>query len=425
KHIDTLIGEEQRHILAVAQLQQQRLQVNASIEDKIRELQRQTMSEADALQDRATQAADLQAKARQAIAAGEFDKARELAEKSAALYEQIGRTRGNEGAAIEGLRGAQTLLNQAIDGQAQAHQNAAKAAAQAREELGKTLADAQQQIASLNKAISEVGAIRVQADTAQAQQALSDLQKLIPQRDVLIAIQADVQAAQQGVQQLITDIKSGKADLAIGADITQGRAALDKLRDYATQTANLELQVSTDKARAAVDDVRQRVEVLGKLQTESRHIVQSNAADVRREIDGLQGRNTTSTHTITVRQVEARAGGGLVGSLLRRFTGGGKVLGPGTETSDSIPAMLSRGEFVIRAAAVRKFGENFFANLNAGFMPPMPRFAAGGLVGGEVSTPQTGTPIHLHFGDRSVGPLHASEDVAEQLRQAALMFGAI
>jgi hypothetical protein len=35
---------------------------------------------------------------------------------------------------------------------------------------------------------------------------------------------------------------------------------------------------------------------------------------------------------------------------------GGLTLGPGTETSDDIPAMLSDGEFVMTGKAVRGFG---------------------------------------------------------------------
>lgn len=46
------------------------------------------------------------------------------------------------------------------------------------------------------------------------------------------------------------------------------------------------------------------------------------------------------------------------------FASGGYVSGPGTATSDSIPANLSNGEYVIRAAAVQKFGVGFFDRLN-------------------------------------------------------------
>ena len=35
---------------------------------------------------------------------------------------------------------------------------------------------------------------------------------------------------------------------------------------------------------------------------------------------------------------------------------GGEIVGPGTPTSDSIPALLSDGEFVMNAAAVRGAG---------------------------------------------------------------------
>ena len=49
----------------------------------------------------------------------------------------------------------------------------------------------------------------------------------------------------------------------------------------------------------------------------------------------------------------------------RHDAAGGYILGPGTATSDSIPAMLSNGEFVIRAAAVQKYGVSTFHRLNA------------------------------------------------------------
>jgi hypothetical protein len=45
-----------------------------------------------------------------------------------------------------------------------------------------------------------------------------------------------------------------------------------------------------------------------------------------------------------------------MGGTIQDHRGGGDVDGPGTETSDSIPAMLSDGEFVIRAREVKKPG---------------------------------------------------------------------
>lgn len=61
------------------------------------------------------------------------------------------------------------------------------------------------------------------------------------------------------------------------------------------------------------------------------------------------------------------------------YATGGYIQGPGTGTSDSIPAMLSNGEFVIPARSVQKFGVDFFEALRKGQMP-MRRYANGGMV---------------------------------------------
>ena len=65
-----------------------------------------------------------------------------------------------------------------------------------------------------------------------------------------------------------------------------------------------------------------------------------------------------------------RANGGAV----KGFSVGGRILGAGTATSDSIPAYLSNGEYVIKAASVNKYGTETFDALNAG------KFAKGGVV---------------------------------------------
>ena len=62
------------------------------------------------------------------------------------------------------------------------------------------------------------------------------------------------------------------------------------------------------------------------------------------------------------------------GGVIKHFNPGGKVAGPGTSTSDSIPALLSDGEYVIKASSVAKYGTETMDALNAG------RFAKGGLV---------------------------------------------
>ena len=116
---------------------------------------------------------------------------------------------------------------------------------------------------------------------------------------------------------------------------------------------------------------------------------------------------------------------------------GGFIWGPGTETSDSILARLSRGEFVINAKAVSHFGRSFFAALNA---MQMPGFSLGGIVdgmqqslsswmipgyatGGLVDFASAGGaarglhPVALSINGGQVVNVHASPDAVEQMRR--------
>jgi hypothetical protein len=85
------------------------------------------------------------------------------------------------------------------------------------------------------------------------------------------------------------------------------------------------------------------------------------------------------------------------GGILKLADGGGKVRGPGTKTSDSVPAMLSAGEYVIKASSVDRYGLQLMEALNRGLLkkrdlpssrrrlsvtrPVIKAFAAGGSVG--------------------------------------------
>jgi tape measure domain-containing protein len=71
-------------------------------------------------------------------------------------------------------------------------------------------------------------------------------------------------------------------------------------------------------------------------------------------------------------------GGGVDPWAGLRLAGGGGVSGPGTSTSDSIPAMLSDGEYVVNAAATRKHRQ-LLDTINSGRVP---HFAKGGPANG-------------------------------------------
>ena len=81
----------------------------------------------------------------------------------------------------------------------------------------------------------------------------------------------------------------------------------------------------------------------------------------------------------TLTAVEKKAMGGYI----KRYAQAGFVSGPGTGTSDSIPAYLSNGEYVVRAASVSKVGVPFLDNIN--------KMANGGLASYDI-------PSSRHYG---------------------------
>ena len=108
-----------------------------------------------------------------------------------------------------------------------------------------------------------------------------------------------------------------------------------------------------------------------------------------------------------------------------KFATGGAVRGPGTGTSDSIPALLSNGEYVIRAAAVRKLGKGYLDMINHGI--PIRRFADGGLaesvsaISASPNFPDLGR-VAFELGGESVN-VFASPGDALNLQKLAAKFG--
>lgn len=126
-------------------------------------------------------------------------------------------------------------------------------------------------------------------------------------------------------------------------------------------------------------------------------------------------------------------GGGPVGNAGGPgFDGGGQVRGPGTSASDSIPARLSNGEFVMRARAVRRHGVGFMQRLNGlqmprfamgGLVAPALAFASGGLVGSDAAPTMPVASVHLHIGGKQfplTGPQQVVDDLMIAVRQSNL-----
>ena len=182
-------------------------------------------------------------------------------------------------------------------------------------------------------------------------------------------------------------LKAGQT-LPVDADVSKAKEALDALKTYADQNSQFELKVATEKAQAAIGNVETQIEALNRLETESQHLVRTNVDEARAAIQSLDGMDTSSTHTIHVQKVEDNASGGLVGAGVPGFAAGGAVSPafprlrggsvPGSGNRDTVPRTLDAGAFVLRKAAVRKYGAGALARLANG----VARFAGGGSVGG-------------------------------------------
>lgn len=457
-HIDALNAEANRHLAEIQRIEEAKRLLTMTTEEKIRELRRQGMTEFEATEDRKRQIVELQSKARDALAAGEFEQAKQLAQKAMDLAVQVGSaqtaeakkaeeakkaseqahtqvvtlesqareasrkqeydkaadlmrqadalraelaqktkesdaaiTQGKDGVnrSIQAIRESEDILVKSLDAQAQAHKQAAQAAVAAREQIKQTLTDTETQIDQITTKLKDGLKVTLDADTSRFDKAMAELDKAMAEKERLLVIKADLEQAQKKLQEYEALLKEGKT-LPVDADVSQAKAALDKLTVYAKQNSLIELQVTSEKAQASINNVEGMINALGRIRTESQHSVNTNADSARSEISSLNGMNTSSTHTIYVTKVETNATGGLVGAGVPHFAVGGSVASPvaqafarmtggsvpGSGDQDTVPRTLDAGAYVLRKAAVRKYGSTALSKIANG----VARFATGGSV---------------------------------------------
>jgi hypothetical protein len=166
-------------------------------------------------------------------------------------------------------------------------------------------------------------------------------------------VAAAVARAAQAKQIKLT-VKGAKEAAADAADVA------NKIR----RIQNKDAKVTARSARQAAADA---VEVAAKIKAIPRskdsRISAPGASQAKTQVDGL--RNSIAalqSKTIDIRTryiTEGRPG------KQAMQASGGYISGPGGPTDDAIPAWLSNGEYVIRAAAVRRYGVDTFHRLNA------------------------------------------------------------
>jgi len=109
-------------------------------------------------------------------------------------------------------------------------------------------------------------------------------------------------------------------------------------------------------------------------------------------------------------------------AYLVKKAAGGMIYGPGTGTSDSIPAMLSNGEYVINAASVRAIGTPLLDRINGmanGGMVryDIPKYSTGGRImynqGGSASSSNALYNINVTLNGTNLSP----DDVAKAIHK--------
>lgn len=200
-----------------------------------------------------------------------------------------------------------------------------------------------------------------------------------------------------------------------GSSTAQSEAqAVNRALDNIPVNISSRINVSSN-ARAAVADVNSTLNTIAGKTVTAYVAIQKYG----------QGAVATGGYGRHVAEAVGLATGG--SPVRRKWPNGGIVEGPGTTTSDSIPAMLSRREFVQRAAAVDYYGVDAMYALNAMRIPRerLLGYASGGSPWGTearlISSPVSagGQPVRVTTHQVDVSSLRHA--VAEGLAGARIV----
>src|SRR5690606_7007025 len=190
----------------------------------------------------------------------------------------------------------------------------------------------------------------------------------------------------RNIELAANDLERSNAEKKL-ADIRENMQAL---KDQADELKDLPVSFKMDEQQ--IDQLRSKIEQLAK-QLGKELVLPVRIANP----DGVD-----------ITNIERRLGNPPPG-----YADGGLIRGPGSGTSDSILARLSNGEYVVKAAAVRKYGVHLLDQLNG---MRLPKFADGGRVAG-VAPPSSGTPVNLHLDGQSY-EMRATQEVVDALHHA-------
>jgi hypothetical protein len=177
-------------------------------------------------------------------------------------------------------------------------------------------------------------------------------------------LSTDAQAELYGLKRTIYDLEEQMVDLGRGVDsgtVTNLLARIDNETNAIAEMieriqsgnvpADFDISVFEANIAKVVSDIEMSVNtIIGDLKAKGR---ESALQGLQSALDSL---NFNSLRDGITSAVKSGMQGASVSGPKPGYANGGYISGPGGPRSDSIPAMLSNGEFVINAASTRKFG---------------------------------------------------------------------
>ena len=237
------------------------------------------------------------------------------------------------------------------------------------------------QTAESRKLKSEISGINSKTqDTVKLEQKINDkYDKRIAQIEKIKKLNDQIAQSQQGQLTLAEALNQGDIGAAARAaiDIQKNdvQNALDRQQTGLEDAKKAELKPLGDAQQKNTDAVNALTKKIDEINNQPKPPVENipGAGNVKEPVGAVEGfLNLLGFNRQTIIDIGEKFG---IKPLWQ--ASGGHITGPGSGTSDSIPAMLSNGEYVIRANAVKTIGVNTLDKLN---QADKMGFAAGGMV---------------------------------------------
>ena len=201
------------------------------------------------------------------------------------------------------------------------------------------------------------------------------------------ALAEELSAKGQTLAEFIEEYKKNLAESSAAQieSVKTGKTWHDTLVSYATSVAGSMADAMTDfimGTKSAKDALKDMV----------KSILENAVKILAQWLSLFAVFSIVGDPRLAARNASAALFGTNGGSVVLHKANGGYISGPGTGTSDSIPAMLSNGEYVLRSSAVDRIGIGTLNAMNAGAVP---HFAEGGSVDDTIAASTGGNSVTL------------------------------